>query len=80
MRSDVDKDELLLRGSISFELGLDLRIEISIIGSDSSVKHLTHSKFELGEGTRLNVLEVATRHTSIRGWIDMCHDLGRIRK
>jgi len=28
----------------------------------------------------LNVLEVVTRHTSVRGWMDMCHDLGRVRK
>jgi len=64
----------------SFELGLSLRIEISVIGSDSSVNHPARSKFELGEDARLNTLEVAAPHTSVRDWIDMCHDLGRIRK
>jgi len=64
----------------SFELGLDLGIEISVIGSDSSINHPTRSKFELVEDTELNVLEAAMRRTSDRGWIDMCHDLGWVRK
>jgi len=64
----------------SFELGLCLRMEISVIGSDSSVNYPTRSKFGLGEGSGLNILEVATRRTSVRGWIDMCHDLERVRK
>jgi len=51
----------------SLELGLGLKIDISVIGSDSSINHPTHSKFELGEGTGLNVLEVAMRRTSVRG-------------
>jgi len=38
----------------------------SINGSDSSVNYPTHSKFELGEDTGLNVLEVAMHRTSIR--------------
>ena len=48
--------------TISFELRLSLRLEIFVIGSDSSVNHLTRSKFELGDGFGLNVLEVATSH------------------
>ena len=64
----------------SFELGLGLGIEISVIGSDSTINHPTRSKFELGEDTGLNVLKVATCRTSVRGWIDECHDLGRVRK
>ena len=64
----------------SFELGLSLGIEISIIESDSSVNHPTRSKFELGESIGLNILKVATRHTSVGGWIDMCDDLRRVRK
>jgi len=59
---------------------LGLGIKISVIGSDSSINHPTRSKFELGAYTGLNVLEVATRRTSFRGWIDMCNDLGRVRK
>jgi len=55
----------------SFELGLGLRLEISVIGYDSSFNHPTRSKFEQGEGTGLNILEVATRLTSVRGWIDV---------
>jgi len=66
--------------TISLELGLGLRIETSVVKSDSSVNHPSRSKFELGEGTGLNVLEVATCGTSVKGWIDMCHDLGRVRK
>ena len=61
--------------TISFELGLGLKIEISVNGSDSSVNHPTRSKFKLGKGTGLNFLKVAMRRTSVRGWIDMCHDL-----
>ena len=53
---------------------------IFVIRSDSSVNYPTHSKFELGDGSGLYVLEVATRHTSIKYWIDMCHDLGWVRK
>jgi len=53
--------------TISFELGLGLGIEIYEIGSDPSVNHPVRSKFELGKDTRLNVLEVAPHHTSIRG-------------
>ena len=48
----------------SFELGLDLRVEIFVIKSDSSVNHPTCLKFELGDGSGLNVLKVATRNTS----------------
>ena len=66
--------------TISFELGLGLGIEIFIIGSDSFINHPIRLKFKLGEDTRLNVLKVATRRTSVKGWIDMCHDLGRVRK
>jgi len=66
--------------TISFELGLGLGIQISVIRSDPSVNHPVRLKFELGENTGLNVPEVATRRTSVRGWIDMCHDLGRVRK
>ena len=66
--------------TISFELGLGLEIEMSVIGSDFSINHLTHPKFELSEDTGLNVLKVATRCTSIKGWIDMRHDLERVRK
>jgi len=47
----------------SFKLG----VEISVIRSDSSINHPTRSKFELGEDTRLNVLEIATRRTFVRG-------------
>ena len=50
----------------SFELRLGLRIEISVIGSDSSISHPTRLKFEQGEDNGLNALEVATRRTSIR--------------
>ena len=64
----------------SFELVLDLRIEISVIESDSSVNHPTRLKFELGEGIWLNILKVATRHTSVGGWIDMCDDFRRVKK
>jgi len=53
--------------TISFELSLGLRIEISIIRSSSFVNHPTHSKFELSEDTGLNTLEVAMRHTSVIG-------------
>jgi len=63
-----------------FELGLSLGIEISVIGLDSSINYLTRSKFKLDKSTRLDVLKVATRHASVRGWIDMFHNLGRIRK
>ena len=66
--------------TISFKLELGLRIEISVIGYDSSVNHPTRSKFELSKGTGLNFLKVAMRRTSVRGWIDICHDLGRVRK
>ena len=62
--------------TISFELGLGLGIEIFVIGSDSSVNYPIRSEFELGEDIGLSVLEVATRRTSVRDWIDMCHDLG----
>jgi len=55
-------------------------MEISIIGPDSFVNHLTRLKFELCDGAGLNVLEVAICHTSIIGWIDMCHNLGRVKK
>jgi len=65
--------------TISFELGLGLRVDISVIGSDSSVNHPTRSKFKLGDDFGLNVLEVATHQTSVRDWIDMYHDLERIR-
>ena len=44
----------------SFELELDSRIEISIIGSNSSANHLTRSKFGMCEDTGLNALEVAS--------------------
>ena len=44
-----DKDELPGEVATSFELRLGLRIEIFVIGSNSSVNHLTHSKFELSE-------------------------------
>jgi len=64
----------------SFELGLGLRVEISIIGSDSSINHPTYLKIELGDGSGLNVLKVAMCHTSVRGWINMCHDFERVRK
>ena len=63
-----------------FELELGLEIGIFVIGSDSSINHPTRSKFELGEDIGLNVLEVATRHTSVKGWIDMCHDFEWVRK
>ena len=55
--------------TISFELGLALGIEIFVIGFDPSINHLARSKFELGEDTDLNVLKVATRRTSVRGWV-----------
>ena len=64
----------------SFELGFGLRIQIPVIGSDSSVNHPTHSQFKLDDGSELTVPEVITRRTSARSWIDMCHDLGRVRK
>jgi len=64
----------------SFELRLGSRVEIFVIGSDFSVNHPTRSKFELGDGSQLNILEVTTRHTSVKGWINMCHDLGQVRK
>ena len=64
----------------SFELGLDLGIKISVIEYDSSINQRIRSKFELGEDTGLNVLKVATRRTSVRGWIYMYHDLDRVRK
>ena len=64
---------------ILFELGLSLEIEISVIRSDPSVNHPAHSKFELGEDTGLNVLKTMCR-TSVRGRIDMNHDLERVRK
>jgi len=51
----------------SFELRLGLRIEIFVIGSDSSINHPTHSKFKLSEDTGLNALEVAMRCKSVRG-------------
>jgi len=50
-----------------FELSLGLMIEIPAFRSDYSVKHPTRSKFELGEDTGLNALEVATRHTFAKG-------------
>jgi len=37
-------------------------------------------EFKLNEDSGLVVLEVATRHASFWGWIDMCHDLGRVKK
>ena len=66
----------------SFELGLGLKVEMSVIGFDSSVNNPTHSKFELSDGSELNILKVATRLTSVRGWIDidMYNDLERVRK
>ena len=64
----------------SIELGLSLGIEISVIRFDSFVNHPTCSKFELSKDTGLKVLEVAIRHTSIRDWKNMCHDLERARK
>jgi len=63
----------------SFELGFDLRIKISIIRSDSSINYPIHSQFKLNDGSE-TVLEVTRCRTSARGWIDMCHDLGRVRK
>jgi len=51
----------------SFELGVGLGIEVSVVGSNSSINHPTRSKFELDENTRLNVLKIATRRTSVRG-------------
>ena len=77
--SAVDKNELLLKGYYLVELGLGWRVEISVIGSDY-VNHPTRSKFELGDGFGLNVLKVATCHTSVKDWIDMCYDLGRVKK
>ena len=53
--------------TISFELGLDSRIEFSVVGSGSSVNHPISSIFVIGEDAGLNVLKVATRHTSVRG-------------
>jgi len=44
---------------------LGLEIEISVTGCDSSTNYPIRSKFELDEGTGLNILEVATRHTSV---------------
>jgi len=38
---------------------LGLEIEIYVTGSDSSTNYPTRLKFELDEGTGLNVLEVA---------------------
>jgi len=63
-----------------FELKLGLRIEISIIGSDSYINHLTCSQFKLDDGSELTVSEVITCCASARGWIDTCHDLGRVSK
>ena len=51
----------------SFEWELGLKIEISVIGSDSFTNYPTRSKFELDEGIGLNILEVATRRTPIWG-------------
>jgi len=38
---------------------------VFVIGSDSSINHPISLKFELGEDTGLNVMEVATRRTSV---------------
>ena len=51
----------------SFELGLDSKIEFFVVGSDSSIIHVTRSKSVMGEDAGLNTLEVATYHTSVRG-------------
>jgi len=37
--------------AISFELRLDLRIDISVIGSDSYVNHPTRSQSKLDDGS-----------------------------
>jgi len=59
-----------------FELRLGLKIEIS----DSFVNHPTRSQSKLDDGSKLTVSEVTTCCISTRGWIDTCHDLGRVRK
>jgi len=40
---------------------------ISVTGSDSSTNYPTHLKFELDEGTGLDILEVLTCRTSVWG-------------
>ena len=80
LRLTVDKDELLSR------VNYLLWIRISLQDWDLCNRiwffyyYPTCSKFELGKDTGLIVLEVASRRTSVRSWIDMCHDLGRVRK
>jgi len=39
-------------------------MEISLIGVDSSVNHLTHLQFKLDDGSELTVSKVTTRRTS----------------
>jgi len=55
-------------------------IELSVIGSDSSVNHPTRSKFRMGEDAGLNALKVSMRRTSIRSWLDICLNYERVRK
>ena len=59
---------------------MGLRIEISIIGSDSYVNQPTRLQSKQDDGSRLTITEVITYRTSTRGWIEMRHDLGRVRK
>ena len=75
-----DKDELTLGVATLFELRLGLRIEISVIGYDSYVNHRACSQSKLDDGSELTIPEVTTLRTSTRGWIDMCHNLRRVRK
>jgi len=69
-----------LGGCYLIELRLSLRIEISIIESNSYGNHSTCSQSYLDDGFELTVLKVTTCRTSVRGWIDVCHDFGRVRK
>ena len=78
--STVDKDELPREVTILFKLRLSSRKEFAVIGFDSSVNHPIPSEFELGEDTGLSILEVATRRTSVRGWLNICHNYGRVKK